>query len=247
MKIACLCPTYKRPELLANAYACFRAQTPTAAIYRLFVIDDAAQHCYHDRDDLMLVSTGQRYPTLPAKYNALMRLADDAWFPDAYAIWEDDDVFLPDHLARMAAAFLDGWHYYRTRDVYSNYMCAKDGAVLREGAAGRFHSSWGMTRRAMETIGGYPQSARLTFDQELGAALSRVCPKGPIDADPQYVYRWGNGIYHGSQAGDGGYQQLWDELGRMPAPYVGSLVPKFDEETAAIYTRHAAGLLAAKE
>ena len=41
MKLTCVCPTYRRPRLLANAIACFVAQTYPNR--ELIVLDDAGE------------------------------------------------------------------------------------------------------------------------------------------------------------------------------------------------------------
>ena len=50
-----------------------------------------------------------------------------------------------------------------------------------------------------------------------------------------YVYRWGNGNYHGSQRGEDGFRALWDELGRREVPPVDSTGPLLDYWTRRIF------------
>lgn len=235
-RIACLCPTYKRPEHLRNALACFLNQRYSLRESRLFILDDAiaenekVQHDPQMGDNWELHTSKERYANLPAKYNKLVELAE-WWEPDAYAIWEDDDVFLPYHLVFANEAFNKGIRFYRTAQVWSNYNMPKGKAQL-EGAEGRFHSSWVFTKQALNQIGGWPKTERLDFDQQLGAKLRDLDSSKSVKLPcPQYVYRWGNGVYHGSQAGEEGFKSLWDRLGEMKVPYVGTLVPTCDEET----------------
>lgn len=260
MKLGILTPTYKRPECLPNAAACFVNQDIHKTGYqangvecRMFVLDDANQYttqafhrpsphgcCFID-----VLSHSSRYPSLPEKYQALVDLAN-MWGADAYVIWEDDDVFLPWHLSNIVRAFENGVRYYRTPEVYSNYNEQKQGMHF-EGAAGRFHSSWAFTRDVYEEIGGYAglldapsdqaPTKHLNFDQRIGARLRVADPNPPIDETyfPAYVYRWGNSTYHGSAFGDWGYADLWAELGRRPAPFIGKLDPQFDTETEVLW------------
>jgi hypothetical protein len=102
-----------------------------------------------------------------------------------------------------------------------------------EPAGGRFHSSWAFTRDLYEKIGGYAEYTGLDFDQRIGFKLAEADPRPPIDETycPAYVYRWGNTTYHGSAQGMEGYATLWDALGKQPAPFMGKVVPAFDEET----------------
>ena len=251
-RLACLCPTYKRPNCVANVAACFLRQTYPVDLRRLFVLDDAGQyrgetkltalgtHKYAGR--IRVESYDSRYPTLPAKFDRLVELAKaepDGWQPDAFVVWEDDDVFLPWHLQSIADAILAGGQYLTSHTVHSTYEQPMGDTIL-EGADGRFHSSWAFTANLLNRVGGYPHTDRLDFDQQLGTALSSQgggphlysYPQGP---PPSYVYRWGNGIYHGSQQGEQGFRNLWSNLDQLPAPYVGTLEPNMDRETTLLY------------
>lgn len=259
MRIACLCPTYKRPECLPNAAACYVNQYihhfgkfPNVET-RMFILDDANQYAsemLHRPYDpgistIAIVSQEQRYPSLPEKYQALVELANN-WDADVYVIWEDDDVFLPWHLTNIHLAINEGAHYYRHPLVFSNYMQNRRG-MITEGAAGRFHSSWAFTRDLYERVGGYMglldapdekvPTKRLNFDQRIGRQLELGDPHSIIGPKfyPSYCYRWGNSTYHGSAQGDAGYASLWEELGNRPAPFQGRLEPEFDAETELLW------------
>lgn len=252
--IACLCPTYKRPDHLRNSIACFEAQDYGNAT--LLIVDDANQHTAtqhtHTRDGWRweLIPLPDRFPTLTAKFNAMAAMAPAA---DILAIWEDDDVYLPHHLRGLAAAW-DGpgaVQYFAPERVLSTYRQPM-GGTQDEGATGRFHASWAYTRPLWDELGGYPDTTRLDFDQQMGKAGRRAAG-GAVNYEdphaPSYVYRWGNGVYHGSQAGEAGFVALWDELGRRDAPHQGTTGPRMDEETRLIYRRHghAAALLCTAE
>lgn len=260
IRIACLCPTYKRPECLPNAVQCFIQQwahSQPEFDCRLFVLDDAGQYFSQLVNRpvnpgiamTVLKSHTYRYPSLPLKYEALVELANE-WDADGYVIWEDDDIFLPWHLSNIGKAFADGIRYYRHPDVFSTYLENKQGLHLEE-AAGRFHSSWAFTREVYEQVGGYSAlldevtdtspTKKLNFDQRLGALLRMADP--PMREDyyyrlcPSYVYRWGNPTYHGSAFGESGYADLWERLGKQEASYIGELVPEFDTETEVVWRK----------
>jgi len=232
MKIACLCATYKRGLLLQNALACFCLQQPSPlAEYGLFILDDAGEFNECDESNVFLESTITRYASLPKKYQRLTDTAKE-WGADAYAVWDDDDVFLPWHLRQMADAFNRGAEFYRLPHVWSNYA-QKRGTVILEPSAGRFHSSWGYTRRLYETAGGYSNSFLCSYDQEFGARLARFDRVPFVDPSylPSYVYRWGSGAWNISQRGEAGYQLLWDSLETIKQRPAGKLVPLLDQET----------------
>src|SRR5690349_5419636 len=241
--IACLCPTYKRPELLRNAIACFNAQQYPNRV--LVIFDDADQHVAHDcaAEKWRLVTQGDRFPNLPTKLNALAAMVPEA---EILAIWEDDDIYLPHHLAAIAeaAAASEALAFFAPTWVLSTYDLPF-GETRRESAAGRFHASWAYTRALWEHLGGYEPGDDLDFDQQMGARCRAVAPIVHYDETatarpfgPTYVYRWGNGVYHGSQAGAQGYRELWNALGNQPAERIASTGPVMDEQTRTIYAAH---------
>lgn len=253
--ISCLCPTYKRPELLKNAMACYLAQEYPKHRCELVIFDDADQiydQCSYDGPGCAekiwnVYSTAYRYRTLPEKFNKIA--AGFAYVEaDIFCVWEDDDFFFPDHLQNIATAFQqNGPGYYIPQTVYSNYG-KPFGELQIEDATGRFHSSWAYRVDIFRKIGGYPETGRLDFDQQMRDRMKDAAGGFSyygIASRPSYCYRWGNGIYHGSQAGEEGYQELWDRLGRLPAPPVGKLVPQLDDWGKAIMAKYWEGTAAA--
>lgn len=232
MKIAALCPTYKRPDMLANAAALFHDQQVDAET-RLFVLDDVAQHHAgaHVGPWLQVEQTYTRYHNLPAKFNRLARLAHE-WGADVLVVWEDDDIYLPHHLADIKEAVEGGARYVAHQRVWSTYGQPFGHAQL-EPASTRFHASWAFTLDLLHEVGGWPCTSRLDFDQQFGGLLRTAAGSEAVVLDkenPGYVYRWGNGIYHGSQFGEGNW---YDRVGDMPLSdkWVGYIKPKLDDQT----------------
>lgn len=231
-KISCICPTYKRPKHLANAIACFEAQDYENK--ELVVVDDAFQFGEINCVKVTYFSTKTRFPNLPEKFDHAIGMSSG----DIICLWEDDDIYLPWHLTAIANAHARGeLPYFVSEKVYSTYNVAF-GDTQIEGAHGRFHASWAFTRNLYDKCGGYPNTGRLDFDQQMRERLAEHAGgRGYYDHEkgPSYVYRWGNGVYHGSQAGEDGYKRLWDDLGKRPFERIESLNPEFDEETKLIF------------
>ncbi len=225
--------------MLRNALACFRAQDYPRNRCELIIIDDAGQFTGQAAENWRLVSSAHRYPTLPRKFNAL--LAESRG--DLVAVWEDDDIFLPWNLADTARAFRrDGAEFLTPASVWSNYGRTQ-GQLGRDDPRGRFHSSWRFSRAIAERVGGYPDSGRLSFDQEFAAKLRSAGTAG-IYGEPQkpsYVYRWGSGGWNGSQHGDGeDFAAFWESLASLPAPAQPALTPVMDEETLLVFCNYGA-------
>ena len=250
--IACLCATYKRPTCLANAVACFLAQEYENKV--LVIVDDAAQYNPREYDwkqpkNILMISWQQRGPSLSEKRNEVARIAKDGYEPEIFAVWDDDDVYLPNHLSNIAAGYERGGEFFLHKKVLTTYDCGETGKTVLEQAvyevAGpwetRFHSSWAFTRELFERVGGYPppmpNGQYDDFETQLGINLKRVGKVEYIDGDgPSYVCRvFNQAEYHLTQTDGKSYQDNWERIGKLPSPFVGELFPKMDDWTKRLY------------
>ena len=227
MKIACLCSTFNRPAQLAEAVESFLRQTYPDR--ELVILDDAGQYAPSACDHLAgvkLVTTRHRFCTLGEKRNASAALVSPD--VDAYAVWDDDDIYLPWHLEAMAAVFQAGHRWSLPAEVWID----RKTHLERKNTGGLFHGSWGFTREAFLSVGGYPamQSGQ---DQALAARFKRAGIKAvspselvtqtsqssaigdffSLVAIPSYIYRWHTypGARHISAMGKDGYQRRAQE------------------------------------
>jgi len=100
VRIAAVCPTYKRPHLLGRAIHCFLQQTHPDR--ELVILDDAGQYPTQSGDRWRLVSTPTRYPDFGTKRNAAIDLVSPG--TEAILCWDDDDVMWPQAMACAAEA-----------------------------------------------------------------------------------------------------------------------------------------------
>lgn len=258
--ISCLCPTWRRPDLLANSIACFEAQDYPKDRCGLVIIDDAGQlktkasdasplaektierfpnTAFAGSSNWGIFSLKNRYSSLGKKYNALAGLAiaanstkeDPELGSEVLAVWEDDDIYLPHHLKTIARN-IEGRPWTKPSHVRSLYT----GHNAIEPAAGRFHASLAMTRKSFELVKGWPETTAPNFDQQLMSALAILTGAyGVYQTDnPSYVFRWGStGAYHGQALGDDWWEKAANEGDMRPGPI--DVVPKFDEETISVY------------
>lgn len=234
MRMACLCPTFRRrPALVENIIACFLNQTYPAELRRLIVLDDGGTLPPTAKDNWQIVVTQHRYPSLPAKYNALVRLARDA---EALVVWEDDDFYLPWWLESVAKVLREHpWSH--PKQVFTTY----GGQLHLEPAAGRFHGALAIRREAWKEVGGWPETRRADFDQRLiGLLTARFGPAGdPCRFDlPGYCFRWQDSHdWHGQGFMQGPGDEDWYDrcAEQTSANRVGQIVPRWDPGTIRIY------------
>ncbi len=138
MKIACLCWAFNRPAQLAEAVESFLRQNYPAELRELIILDDAGQYDPAACDDLpgvKLVTTRHRFRTLGEKRNATAALASPN--VEAYAVWDDDDIYFPWHLEAMAQVFAAGIPWSRPTEVWID-RCTY---LERKPTGGLFHGS----------------------------------------------------------------------------------------------------------
>jgi glycosyltransferase involved in cell wall biosynthesis len=243
--VSCLCPTYGRaPErlwLLEEAVESFLRQDFPAAGRELVILNDhPLQLLACDAPGVRVVNATNRYPSLGAKMNALVALAQG----DVLMPWEDDDVSLP---GRITQAY-DRICASRTITAYFNpqrsYFFAK-AAAGPEGAGwhtthphGVCHNASAFTRRAWEAVGGYADTSKghdTDMDRRLKACPAvAVMPRLPDDPDEwTFVYRWGVSDFHLSGQHD--MERAYREYGERPVePGTFVIRPHWREDYAAL-------------
>jgi hypothetical protein len=230
--VVAICPTYRRPECLQNALACWRWQDYPGR-RRLLILDDGGDFASQTGPDWSLTTCPTRYPSLPAKFNALLSQALSLGATHIFT-WEDDDGYLPWHLSQSMRSMAAGRWSHPARAWVADHR-----GVTISAMQGFGHGGWGY--QAWRAAGGYP-FVDPGFDLAFGERLSGGSPtwyaysgkSGPADPThgsfPSYVYRWGvAGRYHGSAMGEGFYDKVGKAHPRMAAGLPARLLePKLD-------------------
>jgi glycosyltransferase involved in cell wall biosynthesis len=227
-------PTYgRRAELLANSLACFESQSHQDRL--LVIYDDLGtlQGCRINMPGVLVISTKHRAQSVGAKYNTMVDYLIDQQIPfDAIAVYDDDDIYLPNYLASHAQALAS--HFWsKPSQIISAYH--QPPAV--ESGAGRFHGSvalWRDYANYLSRLHGqtWIETTRATFDQEfIARCADRGVPGDPCQfAEPQYVYRWqttGAGHCSGLMGREDWYERYQPDS-REP---IAELTPIFDADT----------------
>lgn len=217
--LCCLCPTYCRPVMLQTAVACWQHQKYPRQRILLLVVDESPRDTiisakwFHGKQNAAF-ETYPGFSTLPHKYNFMAQRALARWPGiDLFCVWEDDDVYLPDHCAAIAAQWISrervpAWWSHPSK-VYSDYPCTEmpdgslTGAPVIEGAQGRFHAALALSRGAWQLMP-WIETPAANFDQQYLSALRAALgePDDPLQQSgrPTYCFRWHTGHSHGQSA-----------------------------------------------
>ena len=157
-----------------------------------------------------LISIPRRFRSLPEKFNALVGTGSEI-----LVVWEDDDIYLPNHISSHVTAVED--HLWsKPSNVLSDYTSH----IQEEDATGRFHASIALSRQGMVKCGGWPLTLRGDFDQQFIASLSGLgVHRDPCAiASPSYVFRWGSAAaYHGQALMRGPEDEAWYAAAELAA------------------------------
>lgn len=220
--ISCICPTYARyPErgwLLEEAVESFLRQDYPVDRRELVVMNDCRQqelvchapgvrviNCccapYRSPGERAAGKPGTcympRFPTLGAKYNALVILSRG----DLICPWEDDDISLP-HRVGLSVERLGDADYFNPKAHF--FSCGE--TFQHEQMTSYAHNASIFRRLAWEKVGGYPHDCK----QDAGMDSRLRGPRhdlrvidGPLsEKDTFYIYRWGVSDHHVSAFGD---------------------------------------------
>lgn len=189
MFVLCVCPTYGRPqELIENTIWLFEQQTHPERY--LILYDDLGNIGPQRGLGWEVVSTPNREKTLPAKYNWILNYASEIVEWQAVAQWDDDDIYLPNHVEKIAyGCQLRSWCY---PTVVGTTYDQPAGSYTYENTRVNFSASLGVDRYRLEKIGNWPDTPEMDFDQQLLKKLN-VLPAHDTSSRGKnitYIMRW---------------------------------------------------------
>lgn len=206
MKLAALCCTYLRPELLGELISCYLQQTYPAGFRELVILDDAGQFMSQKGDGWEIVSVPRRFRSLGEKRNACAALASED--VEGFLIADDDDIYLPHWFAAHAEVLANAdW------SLPSKVLIETSKSLQEMHTNGLYHASWAYRKSAFKRCGGY-HAMNCGEDQDLARRFREMgfVPIDPCEAHPPFfVHRARNSSYHVSRLNDQGYLSLQKE------------------------------------
>lgn len=189
--VSILIPTYARTKLLNEAVASALAQDYTGP-FQVVVLNDCRRQYLKSKDPrIHAVNFQERYPSLGAKRNAMMRHSRTGW-----VLWlDDDDLLMPWHLSRLVGALRD-----ETHAVFPKHIIRYE------------HQRWswndvpgGINGMLMRTdfafgVGSFDAHLDIGEDNDLRNKLLTRSARISYAPGPSYVYRVDAPVFHVSRS-----------------------------------------------
>lgn len=177
-KMLCLCATYGRPRLLANSLALFLNQTYEDKF--LLIFDDYGQYKNFEGPNYRIVSTDKRSDDMPHKYRRMFEMLNLEEFLGV-CIWDDDDIYLPNHIELHAKALQQ--HFW-SRPEYVYTICPK---LAIEYVKGNHWASYAFEPKTL--MSNMPYTKMAYWDSLLIRNVTKDY-EPTIIQEPTFIFRW---------------------------------------------------------
>jgi glycosyltransferase involved in cell wall biosynthesis len=193
--ISCKCVTYGRVDLLEEALYSFINQEYDGPKELVIVNDYPKQKLYFDYPDVKIINLDSTFDYIGDKDNFAVSQCSH----DIVAVWDDDDIALPNHLQNINKFFVEGselLHWQKA--VLLDFK--KITALTSTGNSGIVFS-----KKIFNELGGYPKENAghdMTFVLKIKyRPNAKVVLASPPDNEISWFYCWGGRSYHMSGLG----------------------------------------------
>lgn len=191
--ISCKCITYGRVEYLEEAVQSFLLQKYDGPKELVIVNDYPLQKLVFNHPDVRIINLDHTFDSIGEKEN----YAVSACKYDTIAVWDDDDIALPNHLSNINKYFPghELLHWNKGIFLLSNEIAA----IRCIGNSGIVYSktAWERVGKHEHENAGYD----VTFVMKLERDGVKVARPMPPDDEVSWMYTWGGGSYHMSGLG----------------------------------------------
>lgn len=199
LSISCKCITYARVEYLVESIESFLRQDYPGESELLIVNDYPLQKLVYDHPKVRIINLDKTFETIGEKEN----FAVENCKYDTIAVWDDDDMALPNHLSNINKYFPghDLLHWNKGILLVSNKIVSL--GVL--GNSGIVYSKqiWEKVGKHELENAGYDMTFVVKI-QVQGGKIARVLPP---DEEVSWIYTWGGGSFHMSGCGADSYDR----------------------------------------
>lgn len=194
--LTAICLTYGRVERLNEALACFLAQDYPGKKELIILNSFPNQKLIGDFPNVKIINCKAR----PNDLGACRNMAIEAASGDLLVTFDDDDIYLPNHLSNFGNHFQPGmeWLWLSKQFYLENFK-------IKSIVSGSFNVA-AFTKTAWQEIGGYGALSCGEDRSFIGRVTEKFNGK-KVDLSPDqisFLYSWGNNVYHISGEGDKG-------------------------------------------
>ncbi len=191
--VSTICLAYDLPNrqtVLEEAVESFIRQT--YPLKELVIVNDTPGLVIECDSPGVRVVNVEPCKTLGDKYNAGISEARGSLI----CSWDDDDISLPWRMS-LSVELLGSAEYFNPKSYW--YLCGD--TLQHEVKTGYAHNASMFRKTAWAKVGGYQPLEDNSQDAKMDAALQLNCKtvigSGAIE-QTAYIYRWGDGLHHGS-------------------------------------------------
>lgn len=193
ISISCKCITYGRVEYLEESIESFLKQDYKGESELVIVNDYPLQKLQYNHPKIRIINLNKTFNTIGEKENYAVSLCQY----DTIAVWDDDDMALPNHLQNINKYFKDGdllhWNkgiaFYGKKIETLGYL-GNSGIVYNK-------QIWKKVGKHPLENAGYD----MTFVNNIRGIGGKVIYANPPDNEVSWLYSWGGGSYHMSGMG----------------------------------------------
>lgn len=190
--ISCKCITYGRVNLLEEAIKSFLIQSYSGKKELIIVNDYPKQNLIFNHPEVKIFNINKTFPTIGEKENFAVSKCSG----ELIAVWDDDDIALPNHLDNISKYMKNNSLLHWGRGILMD-----DGKITA--ITGLGNSGIVYTKKVWEDIGGHPLENAgydMSFVMKIRSKYKFIEAK-PEDKNVGWIYYWGNRSYHMSGLG----------------------------------------------
>lgn len=194
LPISCRCITYGRVDVLEEALHSFINQEYNGKYELIIVNDYPIQKLHFDHPKIKIFNLDYTFDTIGDKENFAVSQCQY----DTIAVWDDDDIAMPNHLSNINKFFDDDTDLLHwQRGVYFNNK--EITSITKLGNSGIVYS-----KKIWKQIGGHPKE-NAGYDMSFVLAIKKnsqnIVLASPPDDEVSWFYYWANRSYHMSGLG----------------------------------------------
>lgn len=193
--ISCKCTTYGRVALLEEALHSFLQQKYDGDKELIIVNDYPLQKLIFSHPEVKIFNLEKTFKTIGEKENFTLEQCKG----EIIAVWDDDDIALPNHLSNINKYFVEGTNMLHWgKGVY--YNAPNITTITTIGNSGMVYSReiWERLKHPLENAGGDMTFVNCVHKID----KTKIVIATPPNEEVSWFYRWGGiDVYH--QSGQG--------------------------------------------